>query len=200
MLDRVEDLLAAHMPRVTYLRLDGKVPAQQRFALASKFNSDPSIDVMLLTTRVEGLTESPERTWSSSSTTTGTRWPTCRQWIEPTALARPRSSVSIGSSRVGHSRQDHEPATLQAARGLPVVNQQNAQLATMQTEELLELFQYSPAAALGPDQRWRRHAWSAACPHWRRCRGCGRGGRCSRGGGGGGAGRKRATEAAEEED
>ncbi|KAF4522501.1 hypothetical protein B566_EDAN002586 [Ephemera danica] len=56
MLDIVEkDLLRAHMPEVTYLRLDGSVPAGQRHSVVSRFNSDPSIDVLLLTTQVGGL-------------------------------------------------------------------------------------------------------------------------------------------------
>jgi TATA-binding protein-associated factor len=56
MLDIVErDLLKAHLPSVTYLRLDGGVPAGQRHALVTKFNNDPSIDLLLLTTQVGGL-------------------------------------------------------------------------------------------------------------------------------------------------
>ena len=53
MLDLVEaHLFEAYMPSVSYLRLDGSVPPAQRYQLATRFNSDPSIDVMLLTTRV----------------------------------------------------------------------------------------------------------------------------------------------------
>uniref|UniRef100_A0A3Q2QZV1 BTAF1 RNA polymerase II, B-TFIID transcription factor-associated n=1 Tax=Fundulus heteroclitus TaxID=8078 RepID=A0A3Q2QZV1_FUNHE len=55
MLDIVEhDLLKPKLPTVTYLRLDGSVPAGQRHAIVS-FNNDPSIDVLLLTTHVGGL-------------------------------------------------------------------------------------------------------------------------------------------------
>lgn len=53
MLDIVEqDLLRRHLPSVTYLRLDGSVPASQRQDIVNNFNSDPSIDVLLLTTMV----------------------------------------------------------------------------------------------------------------------------------------------------
>jgi len=53
MLDIVEhDLLRRHLPSVTYLRLDGSVPASQRQDIVNNFNSDPSIDVLLLTTLV----------------------------------------------------------------------------------------------------------------------------------------------------
>merc|ERR1719288_89745 len=43
------------MPSVSYLRLDGNVPVAQRHSIVSKFNNDPSIDVLLLTTSVGGL-------------------------------------------------------------------------------------------------------------------------------------------------
>jgi len=43
------------MKTVTYLRLDGSVPAGQRHALVTRFNNDPSIDILLLTTQVGGL-------------------------------------------------------------------------------------------------------------------------------------------------
>jgi hypothetical protein len=43
------------MPSVSYLRLDGSVPASSRHALVTMFNNDPSIDVLLLTTQVGGL-------------------------------------------------------------------------------------------------------------------------------------------------
>lgn len=53
MLDIVErDLLRRHMPTVSYMRLDGSVPASLRHNIVTKFNSDPSIDVLLLTTQV----------------------------------------------------------------------------------------------------------------------------------------------------
>ena len=56
MLDLVEeDLFKAHMPYVTYMRMDGSVEASQRHGMVQLFNNDPSIDVMLLTTQVGGL-------------------------------------------------------------------------------------------------------------------------------------------------
>ncbi|XP_015435871.1 PREDICTED: TATA-binding protein-associated factor 172 [Dufourea novaeangliae] len=56
MLDIVEkDLLRTHLPTVTYLRLDGSIPATQRHSVVARFNADPSIDVLLLTTQVGGL-------------------------------------------------------------------------------------------------------------------------------------------------
>ncbi|XP_073832127.1 histone acetyltransferase 1 [Musca autumnalis] len=56
MLDIVErDLLKKHLPSVTYLRLDGSVQASLRQDIVHNFNTDPSIDVLLLTTQVGGL-------------------------------------------------------------------------------------------------------------------------------------------------
>ena len=81
MLDLVEsDLLKRAMPSVSYLRLDGGVPAAQRHGtsapaaprqlpceaaagspariatgVVSRFNADASIDVLLLTTTIGGL-------------------------------------------------------------------------------------------------------------------------------------------------
>lgn len=53
MLDIVEkDLLKKHLPAVSYLRLDGSIPASIRHEIVTKFNDDPSIDVLLLTTQV----------------------------------------------------------------------------------------------------------------------------------------------------
>lgn len=53
MLDIVEhDLLKPHLPDVSYLRLDGAVPPLARQNIVNKFNNDPSIDVLLLTTQV----------------------------------------------------------------------------------------------------------------------------------------------------
>ncbi|KAE8194770.1 hypothetical protein A4X06_0g5314 [Tilletia controversa] len=56
MLDVIEkDLFGTHMPSVTYMRLDGTVSADKRHGIVRTFNSDPSIDVLLLTTSVGGL-------------------------------------------------------------------------------------------------------------------------------------------------
>jgi TATA-binding protein-associated factor len=56
MLDIIEtDLFKQHMPSVTYMRLDGTTEAKKRHAVVQTFNSDPSIDCLLLTTHVGGL-------------------------------------------------------------------------------------------------------------------------------------------------
>lgn len=56
MLDIIEkDLLKKHLPNVSFLRLDGSVPANMRHEIVANFNSDPSIDILLLTTQVKHL-------------------------------------------------------------------------------------------------------------------------------------------------
>ncbi|KAI9076721.1 hypothetical protein K1719_041304 [Acacia pycnantha] len=55
-LDIIErDLFQTYMKNVTYLRLDGSVEVEKRFEIVKTFNSDPTIDVLLLTTHVDGL-------------------------------------------------------------------------------------------------------------------------------------------------
>eukprot|EP00127_Corallochytrium_limacisporum_P006167 Clim_evm6s220 gene=Clim_evmTU6s220 len=56
MIDIVEKyLLKAHMPSVSYLRLDGNVKPEDRQPIVDTFNRDPTIDLLLLTTKVGGL-------------------------------------------------------------------------------------------------------------------------------------------------
>ncbi|KAG8375288.1 hypothetical protein BUALT_Bualt10G0084800 [Buddleja alternifolia] len=56
LLDVIEkDLFHTHMKNVTYLRLDGSVEPEKRFEIVKAFNSDPTIDALLLTTHVGGL-------------------------------------------------------------------------------------------------------------------------------------------------
>ncbi|XP_011047059.1 PREDICTED: TATA-binding protein-associated factor BTAF1 isoform X2 [Populus euphratica] len=56
LLDIIErDLFHSQMKNVTYLRLDGSVEPEKRFDIVKAFNSDPTIDALLLTTH--GLTD-----------------------------------------------------------------------------------------------------------------------------------------------
>eukprot|EP00890_Picochlorum_soloecismus_P001543 jgi/Picsp_1/238/NSC_00237-R1_snf2 super family len=54
MLDLAEKYVLEPM-QVSSLRIDGSIAASERFVNVQKFNSDPTIDVMLLTTAVGGL-------------------------------------------------------------------------------------------------------------------------------------------------
>jgi len=56
MLDMVQnDVLKKLLPSVQFLRLDGSVEANKRQNIVNQFNTDPSYDVLLLTTSVGGL-------------------------------------------------------------------------------------------------------------------------------------------------
>ncbi|CAL8103794.1 unnamed protein product [Calicophoron daubneyi] len=55
MLQLTEKMLRLQFPWITSTRLDGSVPVNERHNRVTKFNEDPSIDVMLLTTTVGGL-------------------------------------------------------------------------------------------------------------------------------------------------
>lgn len=56
MLDVIEtDLFKAHMPSLSYMRMDGSTDPSKRHGVVQTFNADPSIDVLLLTTQVGGL-------------------------------------------------------------------------------------------------------------------------------------------------
>lgn len=56
MLDIVQtDVLGKLLPSVQFLRLDGSVEATKRQNIVNQFNTDPSYDVLLLTTSVGGL-------------------------------------------------------------------------------------------------------------------------------------------------
>jgi TATA-binding protein-associated factor len=56
MLDIVQnDVLKKLLPSVQFLRLDGSVEASRRQNIVNQFNTDPSFDVLLLTTSVGGL-------------------------------------------------------------------------------------------------------------------------------------------------
>lgn len=56
MLDIIEnELLKKLLPSVTYIRLDGNTEPKKRQSIVQLFNEDPSIDVLLLTTKIGGL-------------------------------------------------------------------------------------------------------------------------------------------------
>lgn len=55
-LDLIEEVVfKAHLPQISYMRLDGGVEPTARYPIVSKFNTDMTIDVLLLTTHVGGL-------------------------------------------------------------------------------------------------------------------------------------------------
>ena len=163
MLDLIEhSLFAVHLPSVTYMRMDGSTPSHKRHGVVQAFNSDPSIDVLLLTTHVGGL--------GLNLTGADTVIFVEHDWNPMKDLQAMDRAHRLGQKRVvnvyrlitkgtleekimgsvpPHALMFAEYAQLQIRRRLQrfklniassVVTQQNADLSTMETENVLDLF------------------------------------------------------------
>uniref|UniRef100_A0A8C7DRS3 B-TFIID TATA-box binding protein associated factor 1 n=1 Tax=Oncorhynchus kisutch TaxID=8019 RepID=A0A8C7DRS3_ONCKI len=143
MLDIVEhDLLKPQLPAVTYLRLDGSVPTGLRHSIVSRFNNDPSIDVLLLTTHVGGL--------GLNLTGADTVVFVEHDWNPMRDLQAMDRAHRIGQKRVVNVYRLITRGTLEEKiMGLQkfkmsiantVISQENASLQSMGTDQLLNLF------------------------------------------------------------
>ncbi|KAG2462576.1 BTAF1 factor, partial [Polypterus senegalus] len=143
MLDIVEhDLLKPHLPTVTYLRLDGSVQAGQRHSIVARFNNDPSIDVLLLTTHVGGL--------GLNLTGADTVVFVEHDWNPMRDLQAMDRAHRIGQKRVVNVYRLITRGTLEEKiMGLQkfkmsiantIISQENASLQSMGTDQLLNLF------------------------------------------------------------
>ncbi|XP_076242888.1 histone acetyltransferase 1 [Calliopsis andreniformis] len=143
MLDIVEkDLLRTHLPTVTYLRLDGSIPATQRHSVVARFNADPSIDVLLLTTQVGGL--------GLNLTGADTVIFVEHDWNPMKDLQAMDRAHRIGQKKVVNvyrlitrSTVEEKIMGLQKFKLLTantVISTENASLETMATDQLLDLF------------------------------------------------------------
>nr|XP_012231166.1 PREDICTED: TATA-binding protein-associated factor 172 [Linepithema humile] len=143
MLDIVEnDLLRAHLPTVTYLRLDGSIPAAQRHSVVARFNADPSIDVLLLTTQVGGI--------GLNLTGADTVIFVEHDWNPMKDLQAMDRAHRIGQKKVvnvyrliSRSTVEEKIMGLQKFKLLTantVISTDNAALETMATDQLLDLF------------------------------------------------------------
>ncbi|KAL7877989.1 hypothetical protein SRHO_G00046320 [Serrasalmus rhombeus] len=143
MLDIVEqDLLKPQLPSVTYLRLDGSVPAGLRHSIVSRFNNDPSIDVLLLTTHVGGL--------GLNLTGADTVVFVEHDWNPMRDLQAMDRAHRIGQKRVVNVYRLITRGTLEEKiMGLQkfkmsiantVISQENSSLQSMGTDQLLNLF------------------------------------------------------------
>ncbi|XP_071604735.1 TATA-binding protein-associated factor 172 isoform X2 [Heliangelus exortis] len=143
MLDIVEhDLLRPQLPSVTYLRLDGSIPAGQRHSIVSRFNNDPSIDVLLLTTHVGGL--------GLNLTGADTVVFVEHDWNPMRDLQAMDRAHRIGQKHVVNVYRLITRGTLEEKiMGLQkfkmniantVISQENTSLQSMGTEQLLDLF------------------------------------------------------------
>lgn len=163
MLDIVEnDVLKKLLPTVTYLRMDGSTEARRRQDIVTKFNGDPSIDVLLLTTHVGGL--------GLNLTGADTVIFVEHDWNPQKDMQAMDRAHRIGQKKVVNvyrlvtrgtleekimryvifppssrhvSTNSGEKNSLQRFKldvASTVVNQQNAGLATMETDQILDLF------------------------------------------------------------
>lgn len=145
MLDIIEhDLFKRHMPTVTYLRLDGAVPPSARHSVVQRFNSDPSIDVLLLTTQVGGL--------GLNLTGADTVIFVEHDWNPMKDLQAMDRAHRIGQRKVVNVYRLITRCTLEEKiMGLQkfkvqtantVISGENSRLETMGTEQLLDLFSH----------------------------------------------------------
>ena len=143
MLDMVEnDLFKKYMPSVTYMRLDGSIDPRDRQKVVRKFNEDPSIDCLLLTTKVGGL--------GLNLTGADTVIFVEHDWNPMNDLQAMDRAHRIGQKKVVNvyriitkGTPEEKIMGLQKFKmniASTVVNQQNSGLASMDTHQLLDLF------------------------------------------------------------
>ncbi|CAN6599512.1 TATA-binding protein-associated factor Mot1p [Trichomonascus vanleenenianus] len=151
MLDMVEnDLLKTLMPNVSYMRLDGSTEAKKRHDIVQQFNGDPSIDVLLLTTHVGGL--------GLNLTGADTVIFVEHDWNPMNDLQAMDRAHRIGQKKVVNVYRLITRNTLEEKiMGLQkfklniastIINQQNSGLASMDTDQLLDLFDVPDVEAL----------------------------------------------------
>lgn len=157
MLDIVEDeLLKQHMPSVTYMRLDGSTDPMDRQSIVRKFNEDPLIDVLLLTTKVGGL--------GLNLTGADTVIFVEHDWNPMNDLQAMDRAHRLGQKKVVNVYRLITKATLEEKImslqkfkmnvASTIVNQQNAGLASMDTNQLLDLFDVDDAVVdNGPEKK-----------------------------------------------
>lgn len=160
MLDMVQnEVLKKMLPRATSLRLDGSVEANKRQDIVNQFNSDPSIDVLLLTTSVGGL--------GLNLTGADTVIFVEHDWNPQKDLQAMDRAHRIGQKKVVNvyrliTRGTLEEKIMSLQRfkidvASTVVNQQNAGLGSMETDQILDLFNLGdadgvPGAAVEKDR------------------------------------------------
>lgn len=148
MLNMVEnDLLKKLMPSVSYMRLDGSTEASKRQDIVHKFNSDPSIDVLLLTTHVGGL--------GLNLTGADTVIFVEHDWNPMNDLQAMDRAHRIGQKKVVNVYRLITRNTLEEKiMGLQkfkmniastIINQQNSGLASMGTDQIFDLFSMDEA-------------------------------------------------------
>lgn len=150
MVDIIEnDLFKKHLPEITYLKLDGSVPTNQRQSIVSRFNNDPSIDILLLTTQIGGL--------GLNLTGADTVIFVEHDWNPTKDLQAMDRAHRIGQKKVVNVYRLITKNTLEEKiMGLQkfktmvsntVINSDNAGLGTMNVDQLLNLFEDTGTSA-----------------------------------------------------
>ncbi|KAG4302539.1 hypothetical protein PCANB_001114 [Pneumocystis canis] len=143
MLDMVENqVFKKLLPSVSYLRLDGDTDTKKRYEIAQKFNSDFSIDVLLLTTHVGGL--------GLNLTGADTVIFVEHDWNPMKDLQAMDRAHRIGQKNVVNVYRlitkgtlEEKIMSLQKFKlniASSVINQQNFGIATMDTSQIFDLF------------------------------------------------------------
>ena len=143
MLDMVQnEVLGKLLPSVQFLRLDGSVEATKRQNIVNQFNTDPSYDCLLLTTSVGGL--------GLNLTGADTVIFVEHDWNPQKDIQAMDRAHRIGQKKVVNvyrliTRGTLEEKIMSLQRfkidvASTVVNQQNAGLNTMETDQILDLF------------------------------------------------------------
>ncbi|KAG0149490.1 hypothetical protein CROQUDRAFT_687820 [Cronartium quercuum f. sp. fusiforme G11] len=146
MLDIIEhDLFKNQMPTVTYMRMDGGTEASKRHEIVQTFNADPSIDCLLLTTHVGGL--------GLNLTGADTVIFVEHDWNPMKDLQAMDRAHRLGQKKVVNVYRLITRATLEEKiMGLQrfklniatsIVNQQNSNLSSLDTDQILDLFNIS---------------------------------------------------------
>ena len=154
MLDMVQtEVLAKLLPSVQYLRLDGSVEATKRQNIVNQFNTDPSYDCLLLTTSVGGL--------GLNLTGADTVIFVEHDWNPQKDIQAMDRAHRIGQKKVVNvyrliTRGTLEEKIMSLQRfkidvASTVVNQQNAGLNTMETDQILDLFNLGESTDSKPD-------------------------------------------------
>ncbi|KAB0793551.1 hypothetical protein PPYR_13171 [Photinus pyralis] len=152
MLDIIEfDLFKKNMPSVTYLRLDGSIPPGQRHSVVTRFNNDPSIDVLLLTTQVGGL--------GLNLTGADTVIFVEHDWNPMKDLQAMDRAHRIGQRKVVNVYRLITRNTLEekimglqkfkVQTATTVITGENSRLESMGTDQLLDLFSHKPLTGSG---------------------------------------------------
>lgn len=155
MLDLVEtDLFRAHMPNVTYLRLDGSVEASKRQPIVTRFNADPTIDCLLLTTHVGGL--GLNLTGADTVIFLEHDWNPTRDLQAMDRAHRMGQKRTVNVYRlITRGTMEEKIMSIQKFKthiANTVVNKENSTLQSMNTEQLLDLFKVEMDENLGCEE------------------------------------------------